>query len=167
MPWQKVGRSYKCARHGTTFGLTSSCPGCEADPGPELGAELAAVDLAKPPSGCMSSVQLERWFTALAKRSAAAADRLASLAVQSEKWAEKHRPPAPEVVFPPEEQGNAAVPTIPAALYFDFHLESNQAKHRDVSIKAARAAAQLALLREDAHTVVERERRLKKLKASH
>lgn len=166
MPWQKVDGGFHCARHGITFKVTASCPGCDADPGPELEL-LEPIALPKAPAGCMSTVQHERWFTALAKRSAAAADRLAALDVKREKWRADHQPAQPEVVFPPEEAGAAAAPALPAELYFDFHLESNQAKHRDVGIKAGRAAAQLAQLREDAHVVLERERRLRKQKASH
>lgn len=164
MPWRKVGRGRECTRHKTTFALTESCPECNVDPGPELG-QLEAIELAKPPAGCMSSVQLERWFISLAKRAAAAADRLVDLPDQLQAWLEEHKKPeVGTVVYTAPEQIETEAELAPG---LDFHAESNIAKHREVALKAMRAAKELALLREDAHTVLERERRMRKQKASH
>jgi hypothetical protein len=56
--WERRGEELHCARHGATYGLTESCPGCNDDPGPlEDDVDDAIPD---PPAGCMSSLELER-----------------------------------------------------------------------------------------------------------
>jgi hypothetical protein len=63
--YEVEGEKLRCRRHDQLFGATDSCTGCDADPGPPL--EQVEEKLDKPPSGCRSTEQHERWFTALAE----------------------------------------------------------------------------------------------------
>lgn len=94
----------------------------------------AKAKLPTPPKGCLSSVQVERWFIATARAAEASAklviDRMtATFDAVTEKSSNKTKGP-----------------TAPA---HDFHDEIAIAKHRDTAIKAMRAATELALRRED------------------
>ncbi len=105
--------------------LPNTCPSCSADPGAPIEDEIDAP-LPKPPKGCKSSVELERWFTELAIAAAKSATALARIPRRKR----------------------------------DFD-ETGMAKHRDVAIKAMRAAGELALRRDDKALVDAREKRIR------
>jgi hypothetical protein len=56
--YEKTADGYRCPRHGVAFGRAESCGGCVADPGVPL--EDAVEPEAKPPAGCMSTIDIER-----------------------------------------------------------------------------------------------------------
>lgn len=104
----------------------------------------------------MSSVQLERWFVALAKQSAAAADGLDAAY------------PLPD----PETGKSAAIVVVDVTAGVtvnlrDFHTEGAIVKHREIAIRAMRAATELAREREDQHLVEERDRELVERESNH
>lgn len=130
LPWVAEGRKQRCTLHEQTFAKTDACPQCvSAERG--LPIKLARDVLPKPPKGCMSAVQIEAWFTALAKESAQSAVNVEERADTLGKGVLIETGEEVEVVTR------------------DFHYEVAIAKHREVAIKAMRAANELANRRED------------------
>lgn len=157
-PWVPEGKGYKCVRHGgAAFTPPATCPQCVDDTGEPLDVEVDAP-LSKAPSGCMTTVQLERWYTALAKRSEKSAEairkRLETPAPASSA--------APIVVFDATPAPEADAPAAAGAATGSFHDEIAIAKHRDTAIKAMRRAEVLAVRREDEEIVRRREKRQRK-----
>ena len=144
MPWVREGEGYRCLRQGPNHGYfvpPGSCPGCV----PAAGRVLYDVfdEPAKaPPDGCMSCVEIERWLVAIAKQAAASADAIENPA------------PAPNTA----KRKRAA---RPRKRRLDFHDHGAIAKHRENAIKAMRAAADFAAVRERRARVDAREKRLR------
>jgi hypothetical protein len=150
MPWVTEGNVKRCTAHDCTFAKNKVCPTCTAS---KARTALRATKMPVPvaPKGCMSSVQLERWFVELAKKSAAAADEIAAAY------------PVPKPA-PKEGQGPIIVVEVGAdgvrAQVRSFHEDVAIAKYNDVAIKSMRAAAALCARREDDDIVERRHREL-------
>lgn len=141
LPWVKEGKGKRCTKHDCWFSKTAVCKACATDK--DRAPIKASKDpLPRPPAGCMSSVQLERWFTALAKRSLESAELVA-----------KAYPLDAASVAGAIVVVDASDPLAHKIHVRDFHDEGAISKHRDNAIKAMRAAAELALRREDDHYV--------------
>lgn len=137
-PWVRKGDTTHCERHGTDFVLPATCTQCDADPGSPVDDEIDAP-LPKPPAGCKSPVQIERWFVSLAEaaqRSAAAVGLTTTFDASKNRKTKTRRE-------------------------LDFHDHSAIAKHRDNALKFMRAATELALRRDDNALVVAREKRIR------
>ncbi len=128
-PAQPSRKKHLCKRHNVSYGALEQCGSCLTDAGPAP-ADVP-IELPLPPKGCLSSVDRERWYTALADASIADAMRVLS-------------------------SGDEA----------DFHTEANITAHRNVAIKAQRAAGELGNRRED-QALVESRKRENALEASH
>jgi hypothetical protein len=145
LPWVDVvvnGKPMRRCQHGD-FARTDVCKKCTKTRRAMPKAEK--VDLPEPPKGCMSSVQIERWFVEMAESSRASAERIEAAYKQPKP------PPPPTPPTKPTKKGAAAKPAEPevAAVFRDFHDEAAIANHRDRAIKAMRAATELATRRED------------------
>lgn len=121
------------------FPKTQVCPKCPREGLAPI--KLAREQLPPPPKGCMSTVQIEAWFTALAKNAAASAELV-------EKRAERK---VRAIIIETGEETEVEAR--------DFHDEGAIAKHREIAIKAMRAANELAARREDDELVDIRDER--------
>jgi hypothetical protein len=148
-PWVKVKGSgaMRCTRHDATFLLPGVCEACGTEPARDLEDEIDAPVL--PPKGCRSLEQHERWFVKLADSAQVSANALAKLRRTPKKKAKS----AIEVV-------DANAPKELEDLR-DFHDEAAIAKHREVALKANRAAAVLAQRRTEEALVNAREKRIR------
>jgi hypothetical protein len=146
-PWVREGKKMRCSRHNVTFVLPHTCDACNEDPGPPLEEEPDAP--VKAPKGCRTVEEHERWFVALANAAQASANALAKLRRLPKK---KKKAKGIEVV------DVTAGPVIEDLR--DFHDEAAIAKHREVALKANRAAAGLAIRRTDDVLVNAREKRI-------
>jgi hypothetical protein len=153
-PWVKVKGSaaMRCTRHDVTFRLPKVCEACSSEPAIDLEDEIDAP--VAPPKGCRSLEQHERWFVALANAALASAHELAKLK-RRPPATKKPKKPAIEVVDINEPE------KIDLWDLRDFHDEAAIAKHREVALKANRAAAVLAQRRTDEVQVNEREKRIR------
>jgi hypothetical protein len=146
----------RCTQHGKTFAKTSVCSECRKGLRKAL-PKAAKEPLPAPPKGCMSSVELERWFTELAKESAARAAAIAEYT--KPKPAAKEKASRGKVIYDATAKSKAKAP-VAIATDFDFHLEAAICNHRDRAIKAMRAATELATRREDDDIVDRRDDRM-------
>lgn len=139
LPWVAEGTKQRCTLHDVVFAKTRTCPECPIG-GPPI--KLAREQLPKPPKGCLSTTAIEAWFVALAKDALKSADDV------EERANEKHG------------QGIlVATGEAVTVLLRDFHDETAIAKHRELAIKAMRAANELATRREDDEIVDIRDER--------
>jgi hypothetical protein len=138
LPWVADGNKQRCTLHDVTFPKTRTCPQC-AIGGPPI--RLAREQLPPPPKGCLSTVAIERWYVELAKESAASASDVEQRANAKGKGI---------LVETGEEI---------EVLVRNFHDETAIAKHREIAIKAMRAANELATRREDDEIVDIRDER--------
>lgn len=154
MPWVGLpDGSTQCTRHGVNFRKPRTCKQCKLDKPPAIDT-LEKRTLPRPPKGCSTSAQHELWFTRLADKSFADAERLG-------KQAHALANPAADAQVLELNDETGLLEAKAAAPTFDFHLERQMAAHRDVAIKARRVATQLAIAREDEDLVTSRERRLR------
>lgn len=158
-PWVKAdpapdGRPQRqCLRHKVTFLKNATCTACDLEPGAPLDEYLDKPMCVKPPTGCMSTEQLERWFVALAKKSASDAEALAKAYPLPSSDKKRRSEKAATIVVVDTTQG-----AIVGERVRNFHDDIAISKYRDVAIKAARAATELAERREDEDLVRRRGR---------
>lgn len=157
-PWVDEGNAKRCTLHNRKFAKTGVCTECRKGLRQPL-PKVAKDPLPVPPKGCMSSVEIERWFTELAKECAARATAIAAYT----KPVPKEKNTRGKVIFDAsakaKSKGKAAAEVV-SAFSFDFHLEASIANHRDRAIKAMRAATDLAMRREDDDIVDRRDERM-------
>lgn len=150
-PWVDViveGKPKKrCTDHGQTFDKKSVCSECRKGLRKELPRQ-PKEPLPEPPAGCMSTVQIERWFVDLAKASAARAAAIEDVV------------PIKLPAKPSKKKRGKANAKSEGNRFRDFHDETAIANHRDRAIKAMRAACELAARREDDAIVDARDERL-------
>lgn len=108
-----------CPKHDVEYGALEQCGVCASGDRAEPTATKRAA-APKPPAGCRSIEQHERWLTKLADDALRDVQRLR------------------------KTKGK------------DWHTEVAIKGHRDTAIKAARAATELAAIREDAHLLDDR-----------
>lgn len=164
-PWVDEGSGKRCTLHNKTFAKTSVCSECRKGLRKSL-PKVAKEPLPEAPKGCMSSVEIERWFTELAKECAARATAIAGYTKPKPVEKTEAKTSGGKVIFDatakskgktkkkPEKPADEVVPE------FDFHLEASIANHRDRAIKAMRAACELATRREDDAIVDARDDRM-------
>lgn len=152
-PWvtdPDVAGGYRCLRHGTNFTAKNPCGACSADPGPEL--ELGIDALPDAPGGCLSSVDLEADANVVRAQAAEIRGVLFELATDlGKKMTSLAKSKVKSKKFYRE------LAQLAEARIYAF---SEVRKQGDLQLKAIRAAAKLALLREDAVIVAAREKRM-------
>jgi hypothetical protein len=167
-PWVDEGNEKRCTRHDRKFARTSVCSECAKGMREPL-PRVAKEPLPKPPKGCMSTVEIERWFTDLARDSAARAVAIAAYSKPRRASKDDAKVAGGTVIFDATAKGKRKAKgktkgkAAKAELVvpdFDFHLEASIANHRDRAIKAMRAACDLATRREDDAIVDARDERM-------
>lgn len=135
--WQLDGGRIRCTKHDVSFERTEICPSCALEPPATAPRVEASGDPPKPPVGCYTSEQWEKWFSDVAGTAERLAADLAKYGADGKKKLKDGK-----IGKTPREHSACA-------------------KYLELAVKAAARASEMTLRREDEHLVRERENRLR------
>jgi hypothetical protein len=138
--YELIDGKQHCSRHGVMFGRAESCAACVDDPGPP--PDEVADEPEAPPTGCMSSVDVERSFGVIAEHALVMIRKLVAKT-------------------PKGRATRKAIAGLPPAAdlgVVDTHLANSYVKLGELYLKARSRQYDCAARREDEAIVRRRER---------